>query len=144
MNAARVIQVLLIVVDASPSPGGCSLGSARAQAIRRIGLVALRGLRRLVDPRPRASGPDAPGWSGIGRGADLVLYGLVVAFFSFVVTTYQRFRDMETDYTRLARRIALDEAAPATEHVQARQQARLTHWRGEIPPSPSVKAADAD
>ena len=51
---------------------------------------------------------------GIGRGADLILYGLVVAFFGFVVTTFKRFREMEIRYTRLARRIAIDEAAPAT------------------------------
>lgn len=28
---------------------------------------------------------------GVGRGADLVLYALVVAFLSFTVTTYLRF-----------------------------------------------------
>jgi small membrane protein len=39
-----------------------------------------------------------------------VLYALVVAFLSFTVTTYLRFRDLETNYTRLARRIALNEA----------------------------------
>ena len=52
---------------------------------------------------------------GVGRGADLVLYGLVVAFLSFTVTTYLRFRDLETNYTRLARRIALSEAPRPTE-----------------------------
>ena len=52
----------------------------------------------------------SPRRSAIGRGADLILYGLVVAFLGFVVTTYKRFRAMETRYTRLARRIALDEA----------------------------------
>jgi len=36
----------------------------------------------------------------------------VLAFFGFVVTTFRRFRDMEVRYTRLARRIALDEAPP--------------------------------
>ena len=43
-------------------------------------------------------------------------YGLAVAFFGFVVTTYKRFRAMETRYTRLARRIALDESEPAVIH----------------------------
>ena len=33
-----------------------------------------------------------------------------MAFLSFTVTTYLRFRDLETRYTRLARRLALDEA----------------------------------
>ena len=39
----------------------------------------------------------------------MVLYALVVAFLSFTVTTYLRFRDFEARYTRLARRLALDE-----------------------------------
>ena len=32
---------------------------------------------------------------GVSRGTDVVLYALVVAFLSFTVTTYLRFRDME-------------------------------------------------
>jgi hypothetical protein len=48
---------------------------------------------------------------GIGRGTDLVLYGLVVSFLVFMATTYQRFRHMEATLTKLSRRIALDEVA---------------------------------
>ena len=51
------------------------------------------------------------GLVGVGRGTDMVLYALVVAFLSFTVTTYLRFREFELRYTRLARRQALDEAA---------------------------------
>ena len=52
----------------------------------------------------------------IVRLAHLVLYALVVAFLSFTVTTYLRFRDLETNYTRLARKIALSDvkAPPST------------------------------
>jgi small membrane protein len=46
---------------------------------------------------------------GIGRGTDLVLYGLIVSFMVFMATTYQRFRHMETTLTQLSRRIAIDE-----------------------------------
>jgi hypothetical protein len=49
---------------------------------------------------------------------------------------------METRYTRLARRIALDEAGSAAEHVKSTGTA--VTLSGEVPPSPSVKAADAD
>jgi small membrane protein len=42
----------------------------------------------------------------------MVLYALVVAFLSFTLTTYFRFRDFEARYTKLARRLALDEAGP--------------------------------
>jgi small membrane protein len=47
---------------------------------------------------------------GIGRGTDLVLYGLIVSVLVFMATTYQRFRNMESTLTKLSRRIAIDEA----------------------------------
>jgi len=53
---------------------------------------------------------------GIGRGTDLVLYGLIVSFLVFMATTYQRFRQLESMVTKLSRRIALDEA-PAPEQL---------------------------
>ena len=101
-----LIQVLLIAVVVLVVARLFRSRRARAQAIRRIGLVVFAAF---------AAGsilfPDV--WSriarvvGVGRGTDLVLYALVVAFLSFTVTTYLRFRDLETNYTRLARRIAL-------------------------------------
>jgi hypothetical protein len=49
-----------------------------------------------------------------------------VAFLSFTVTTYVRFRELETRYTKLARRLALDEAGrdypPPEEESSARGQ----------------------
>lgn len=47
---------------------------------------------------------------GIGRGTDLVLYALIVSFMVFVASTAQRHRRLEHAVTRLARRVALDEA----------------------------------
>lgn len=81
-------------------------GGARHQAIIRILLVLfvigagialffpdlLTSLARLV---------------GIGRGADLLLYLLVVAFLAFAATSYRRSRQLETQITELSRRIAL-------------------------------------
>ncbi len=43
----------------------------------------------------------------IGRGTDLLLYGLTVVFFSSVVTAYRRDTVTERKLTRLARTIAL-------------------------------------
>lgn len=48
---------------------------------------------------------------GVGRGADLLLYALVVAFFFVSLNTYLKFKDLELRNTRLARRIAVMEAA---------------------------------
>ena len=71
---------------------------------------------------------------GVGRGTDLVLYALVVAFLSFTVTTYLRFRDLETNYTRLARRMALDE-------VRRRPEPRAAERPAVEPPAAEPPAA---
>jgi hypothetical protein len=77
--------------------------------VRRLGLLLFAAFAVVTILFPRTWTALAQ-FVGVGRGADLVLYALVVAFLSSTVTTYVRFRDMETRYTRLARRIALDEA----------------------------------
>jgi small membrane protein len=103
-----LIQVLLIIVVILVVARLFRSRGARAQAIRRIGLVVFAGFAAVS-----ILFPDV--WSsvarvvGVGRGTDLVLYALVVAFLSFMATTYLRFRELETNYTRLARRIALSE-----------------------------------
>ena len=113
MNAVVLIQVLLIAVVVLVVARLFRSRGARAQAIRRIGLVVFAAFAAVS-----ILFPDV--WSrgarlvGVGRGTDLVLYALVVAFLSFTVTTYLRFRDLETNYTRLARRIALSEARRAS------------------------------
>ena len=83
---------------------------ARAQAIRRIGLVVFAAFAAVSILFPDVWNRIAA-VVGVGRGTDMVLYALVVAFLSFTVTTYLRFRDLEVRYTKLARRIALDEAS---------------------------------
>ena len=105
-----LIQVLLIAVVVLVVARIFRSRGARAQAIRRIGLVVFAGFAAVSILFPDVWTKIA-GFVGIGRGTDLVLYALVVAFLSFTVTTYLRFRDLETNYTRLARRIALSEAA---------------------------------
>jgi hypothetical protein len=81
-------------------------GGARHQAVRRILLVLfvlgagvsvffpqlLTALANLV---------------GIGRGTDLLLYIMVIAFLGFAATTYRRTRQLESQITELSRRIAL-------------------------------------
>jgi hypothetical protein len=51
---------------------------------------------------------------GVGRGTDLVLYGLVVAFAFAMINTYLRFREWELRQARLARAVALRDAEPPT------------------------------
>ena len=46
-------------------------------------------------------------WLGVARGADLLLYALVIAFLFTTMSTYLRFKDLEVRYARLARAVAL-------------------------------------
>ena len=48
---------------------------------------------------------------GVGRGADLLLYALVIAFLLNVHSSFRRKASLERQITRLARRVAID-AAP--------------------------------
>ena len=90
---------------------------ARHQAIRRLLLLlfAVVTIGSVLAPGLWNSLANAV---GVGRGTDLLLYGLIVAFLGYTVTSYMRFRALEQQITQLARRVALDEAqalgSPAT------------------------------
>jgi hypothetical protein len=109
------IQILLIVGTLAISWRLLMSYGQKALALRRLGLMALAAFAiwSILDPSV---------WTrlallvGIGRGTDLILYGLVVAFFGYMATTYKRFRELDIRYTRLARRLALDETPPPTSH----------------------------
>lgn len=107
MTVVLIQVILIVIVVAVVVPLFRSRG-ARAQAIRRVGLLLFAGFAVVSILFPNVWNEMAYA-VGVGRGTDLVLYAFVVAFLSFTVTTYLRFRDLETNYTRLARRIALDE-----------------------------------
>lgn len=47
---------------------------------------------------------------GVGRGADLVLYGVTVAFMLVSVVLFRRLADLERRYVALARAFALQDA----------------------------------
>ena len=47
---------------------------------------------------------------GVGRGTDLLLYALVIAFLAQMLSSFRRNAARERQITRLARRIALDDA----------------------------------
>lgn len=47
---------------------------------------------------------------GVDRGADLLTYGLIIAFVFTTLSTYLRFKELELKYARLARAIALEGA----------------------------------
>jgi hypothetical protein len=110
MTNIVLIQVLLIAVVVVVAARLFRTGGARSQAVRRLGLLLFAAFAVFSILVPDVWNRIAR-FVGVGRGTDMVLYALVVAFLSYVVTTYLRFRDFEVRYTRLARRLALDEAA---------------------------------
>lgn len=104
-----IVQIALVlavvIVSLALMRGG---SNARHLAIRRIMLVIFAVVAALSIFFPELLTMLARSL-GIGRGTDLVLYGLIVSFLVFMATTYQRFRHMETTLTQLSRRIAIDE-----------------------------------
>ncbi|QDB80649.1 DUF2304 domain-containing protein [Georgenia sp. 311] len=102
-----VIQVLLLVavsVVAVLLTRGTA--NARHQAIRRILLVGF-----VVVAAASVMFPDWLTWLarqvGVGRGADLLLYALVIAFLSYIATSYRRMSELERRITVLTRELAL-------------------------------------
>lgn len=86
-----------------------SHGTNRGGAYVKIGMVVFLAFAAYAVIRP-----DDVTWVatrlGVGRGADLVLYVLVVGFGFFAVSTYLRFKELELKFARLARAVALNEA----------------------------------
>ncbi|MGO4384591.1 DUF2304 domain-containing protein [Specibacter sp. RAF43] len=104
-----VVQIALVLAVVTVSLALMRGGSnARHLAIRRIMLVLFACVAGLSIFFPGLLTQIAR-FFGIGRGTDLVLYGLIVSFLVYMATTYQRFRHMETTLTKLSRRIAIDE-----------------------------------
>ena len=83
--------------------------TVRTQAVKRIGFVLfiLGGIYAILRPQD-------VNWIahklGVGRGADLVLYLLVVVVAFFAANTFLRFRTLERRFTDLARSVALSNA----------------------------------
>lgn len=86
-----------------------STAGARHQAIRRLLLVGFVGLAGVAILFPRLLTQLAQ-LLGVGRGADLLLYGLTVVFLGYVAASYRRMRQMEQQVTVLARELAVREA----------------------------------
>ena len=83
-----------------------STAGASHQAVRRLMLVGFVVLAALAIVFPRLLTQVAQ-LLGVGRGADLLLYGLTVVFLGYVAASYRRMRQMEKQVTTLARELAL-------------------------------------
>lgn len=102
-----VIKVLLIaaflvlaVVLLRPT------GTARGQAVRTLLMVVLLVVAILAVVFPTLVN-DVAVMVGVGRGADLLLYGLIVVFIANALATARKRREQDREITLLARHIAL-------------------------------------
>ena len=86
-----------------------STADARHQAVRRVllALFALVTAAAILFPTILSR---VAALLGVGRGTDLLLYLLVIAFLSFIATTYRRLKATDRRITELTRELALTEA----------------------------------
>jgi hypothetical protein len=104
----QIVVVAIVVVIAIVMMRN---GGARHQALRRILMMLF-----VVAAASSVFFPQI--WTamarlvGIGRGADLLLYLTVLFFLGLVMSTYRRFRQMDTQITDLARQLALSQQSP--------------------------------
>jgi len=110
MEHQTTIKVILIVAFAAFTvflmlPGR----GARHLAIRRLTMILILALTIAAVIFPNALNQVAHA-VGVGRGADLLLYGLIVVFIGNALVQQRRSRHIEQQITRLARRLAIAEA----------------------------------
>ena len=113
----KVVLLLSVVVVTAMLTR--STAGVRHQAVRRLLLVGFVVLAATAILFPRVMTQVAQ-LLGVGRGADLLLYGLTVVFLGYVAASYRRMRELEQQVTTLARELALRAAVhDTTEHDTA-------------------------
>lgn len=107
-----------------------SSSDARHQAIRRILLVGF-----VIVAVVSVFVPDWLTWLarrvGVGRGTDLLLYALVIAFLSSVATTFRRLSNLDRKITVLTRELALARARLDDAHIDADGNVAVDHESGQ-------------
>jgi small membrane protein len=101
--------------------------SLRGQARRKIfaALTAVAGVVAVMFPSTLQA---LATWTGVTRGTDFLLYGLALVIIYLVGSTSARFREQEARLVKLARQVALADAALRhVEAVQARSQQTADH-----------------
>lgn len=109
-NGQLAIKILLIVAFAAFAvflmlPGR----GARHLAIRRLAMVVVLAVTVVAVAFPVTINNVAH-FLGVGRGTDLLLYGLIVVFVGNSILTQRRHRLIERQVTELARIVAIDRA----------------------------------
>lgn len=108
-----IIQVILItMISLTLFFSVRKRGSSGFQASEKVHFVSFLVVSVLAVIMPdRLSGIAR--MVGVGRGADLLLYLLILAFVFVVQNSYLKFKDLEKKITELARQVSLNEAMKA-------------------------------
>lgn len=88
---------------------------SRRLAVRRLVMLLAFAAAGLAIAFPGVIN-DVAVFLGIGRGADLLLYGLVVVFVGNAITTSAHHRQLQREITQLARIVAIRDSTPPNEH----------------------------
>ena len=83
--------------------------SIKLKAGKKVLFTLFIGLAIIAILRPDTM-TDLARLVGVGRGVDLLVYGLVMAFIFVVINIYLKFKDYEQRINKLARNIAITEA----------------------------------
>jgi len=83
--------------------------NAKAKAWVKVGYVlfVIAAIYAIIRPNDTTV---LANWLGVARGADLLMYALIIAFVFTTMSTYLRFKELELKYARLARAVALEGA----------------------------------
>lgn len=110
-------------------------GGVRMQAGKRIGLLAFAAVNVIAVLRPEEVSAVAQ-QLGVGRGTDLVLYLLVIAFLFGMLSYYLRFKVVDRRFTELARLLAIREA-----EIVNRERGVLRDPAADVATGPSTQAS---
>lgn len=84
-------------------------GTTRASAGAKICFLAFVGFSVFAVLRPGEISHLAH-WMGVGRGTDLLVYGVAAGFAFMALHTYLRFKELQLRQAQLARAVALRDA----------------------------------
>lgn len=134
-----VLLAAIVVVTAMLNASGAG---ARHQAVRRLMLVGFVLLAAMAVLFPGLLTRVAQ-FLGVGRGADLLLYGLTVFFLGYVASSYRRMRHMEQQVTTLARELALGAALHDTRGHSVPPGTTTGHPPAEPPEEPHTNGSSS-
>lgn len=104
------VQVIVVIVVVWVLWFVAQQRASTISALKKMGIVAFTIVMMLSALVPQLTNRIA-NLMGIGRGADLLLYGLAITFVVYVLTQYTRARANRRVIYQLARRLALLDAS---------------------------------